>query len=374
MTIGGWIGGRLWGSVLVLCCAMGSARAEFGRAGSSQTGSSQSEKAAADALFDAARTLMKQGNYAEACPKLADSHRLDPGTGTLLNLGRCYALNGQTASAWTTYREAAARARAEGQTEREALAREEASKLEPRLTRVVINVSKEAAAPGLAVLRDGQSLPQGSWGVPLPVDPGEHTVTATAPGRVTHTAKFEAVGEGATIAVVVPPLSEEPTAAAPAGDVAPVPARAPSNQTEAVAPAPAVVLDEPAPQVSNETQRVLGYVAGALGVAGFLAGGAIMLRANSQNEEAKDICPGDQATRCPEKDIARHDNLTEAARTNFTRSYIAFGVGGALVATGAVLLFTSGSDSRSASRDRQLVVSAQGSPVGAGVQVQGSFW
>ena len=58
-----------------------------------------SDKAAAEALFDQGVRLMKQNNFAEACPKLEESDRIDPAVGTLLYLGECYERVGKTASA-----------------------------------------------------------------------------------------------------------------------------------------------------------------------------------------------------------------------------------------------------------------------------------
>ena len=134
-----------------------------------QTGA---DKAAAEALFDEGKRLREAKRYSEACPKFADSQRLDPAVGTLLNLALCYKEAGQTASAWSTYREAAAQAAAAHQADREQLARDEAAALETKLTKLVIEVSPEVArVPGVEVKRDGAVVPSGLWGVAAPVDP-----------------------------------------------------------------------------------------------------------------------------------------------------------------------------------------------------------
>src|SRR5687768_18046990 len=97
-------------------------------------------KAAAEALFDHAKRLHAAGRYAEACPKFAESQKLDAGVGTLLYLADCYEKIGQTASAWAGFREAAAAAKNAGQEEREKIARDRAAGLEPQLSRLTITV------------------------------------------------------------------------------------------------------------------------------------------------------------------------------------------------------------------------------------------
>src|SRR5437868_42497 len=60
-------------------------------------------KAAAEALYQVGKRLMQQGQYPEACPKLAASQQLDPGVGTLLLLGECQERAGNLASAWLAF-------------------------------------------------------------------------------------------------------------------------------------------------------------------------------------------------------------------------------------------------------------------------------
>src|SRR5678816_498104 len=72
------------------------------------------DPAGAQALFDQARELTRQGRFAEACPKLQESNRLDPGIGTQFHLADCYEQSGRIASAWAAFLEVASQARATG--------------------------------------------------------------------------------------------------------------------------------------------------------------------------------------------------------------------------------------------------------------------
>ena len=111
-----------------------------------------SQKVSAEALFDDALRLMKAGNFPEACPKLEDSQRLDPGIGTLLYLGECYERTGRSASAWAIFREATSAAEAAGQTKRVKMARERSERVEKQLAYLTIDVVPATRAlPGLLI-------------------------------------------------------------------------------------------------------------------------------------------------------------------------------------------------------------------------------
>jgi hypothetical protein len=142
----------------------------------------RADTAAAQALFADAKKLMAAGKYAEACPKLEESQRLAPGIGTQFNLATCYESLGKTASAWSLYLEVAGASKAANQLDREKVARQAAAALEPKLSRLTITVSK-SAPPDIEVKRDGAAVGKAQWGTAIPVDPGEHKIAATAPGK-----------------------------------------------------------------------------------------------------------------------------------------------------------------------------------------------
>lgn len=303
-------------------------------AGTTAMASAQSSgnQAAAEALFKQGRDLMASGHLAEACPKLAESQRLDPGTGTLLNLATCYERNGQVASAWVTYKEAATAAQNADQPERAQLARHKAAELEPRLPTLTIVVPAAADRPDLQIRRDGEAIGRAAWGVPIPVDPGAHSVEATAGGRKTWQGQAAVEGAGAQ-SIEVPPLAEAAPEAAATAPATPAP-------SATVAPSPLLSAPPALPPASHgSAQRTIGLVTGAVGVAGLIVGTTFGVIARSDNEDAKKVCPTDST--CEPQGVTS----TTAALHAATASTVAFVAGGVLTAAGLVLYLTAPPDS-----------------------------
>lgn len=284
----------------------------------------KSNSAAAQALFEQARALMAQGRPAEACPKLEESQRLDPGSGTSLNLARCYEQAGRLASAWNQYLEAAASARAVGNADREAEARRRADAIRPRLPSLLIALSEEARAiAGLEVRRDGELVGGPQLGVALPTDAGEHTLEAKAPGRVPWKTVVVLKGEAHIATVSVPALAAvAPSAIAP-------------PQQAALAPAPA------APHAPSETggsalgaRRTLALVAGGVGVVALGVGAGFGLKSMSHHEEAEKYCDGSLCN--DERGVAAGNDAYAAG--NVATAFTVVGVVG--VAAGVVLWVT----------------------------------
>ena len=287
---------------------------------------SASDQAAATALFKQGRDLMAAGKYAEACPKLAESQRLDPGAGTLLNLATCYEKNGQLASAWTTYQDAASAAQKAGEGDRVKAARAKVAALEPALPTLTITVPAAADRPDLEVRRDGALVGRAAWGAPIPVDPGPHPLDASAPGKAPWHGQAMVGGAGAKVSIEVPPLADAATPPAPApAAVAPMPATAP-----AAAAAPA---DSTTPPSSGGTQRTIALITGGVGIAGIGVGSVFGILAMSKNNSTSGHCNGSV---CDAPTIA---TLSDA-RTDATVSTVGFVAGGVLIAAGAVLYLT----------------------------------
>src|SRR5262245_38236702 len=159
------------------------------------------DKAAADAAFTRAKDLVKQGNYAEACPLFEASYRADPQIGALLNVADCHEQVGRTATAWAEFRESDELA-TKRRDPRAAYARERAEALVGKLAKLRVTVP---AIAGLVLRRDGIDLTL-FVGHELPVDPGDHVITASAPHRVEWKTTVTIAAEPTTTQLEVPAL------------------------------------------------------------------------------------------------------------------------------------------------------------------------
>lgn len=288
-------------------------------------------RAAAAALFEDGRRLMGEGKFAEACPKLEESQRMDPGMGTLYNLANCYEQTNRTASAWVGYRDVASAASNAGQADREKLARGKAAALEPRLMRLKITVQPDIATSGAEVKRDGAVVSPALWGTPVPLDPGKHKVSASAPGKEPWEVTVVLDQPGAVVAVEVPPLLPK-KAGAPV--VGPVP---PPHTGPETPPGPPPVEPPPPDAVSPRPwQRPLGIAATAVGAVGLGVGVAFGFLAKSKFNESTAGTPPD----CDANNKCNDHGLTIRSDA-LQKGNIGTGVfiGGAVLAAGGIILW-----------------------------------
>jgi serine/threonine-protein kinase len=315
---------------------------------------SPSDVAAAQGLYDEARKLMKAGQYAAACPKLEESQRLDRSTSTEFHLADCYEHTSRPASAWALFLQVASESKSAGRGDAERLARQRANDLAPKVSRLTVTVPSGSQVDGLQVKRDAEVVGQAQWGSAVPVDPGKHTIAATASGRIDWSTTVE-VGEAKPAIVEVPALvlaPLPPVAVAPPSD-ATSPASASPTQSEAGNDAAR----------SGSRRRTIGLVVVGAGIVALGVGTYFGLQALSKNSDSHRNCSGNDCR------LAGFNERNDARSTGDLSTALVL-AGAAAVAGGAVLWLTA---------PRHVASAAAGAPfvrVGlapAGVFVQGAF-
>jgi hypothetical protein len=286
---------------------------------------SAEDKAAAEASFQAGKRLMEAHAYPEACPKFVESLRRDPGIGTMLGLADCFEHNGQSASAWAEFLEAASAAARKGDR-REELARQNAHRLETTLAKVLIRVPTEADVDGLVVKRDGVEVGRAEWGIAVPVDPGIHAVQALATGWKDWQTTIQVQPAPGVQTITVPRLEPIPKA-----EVTPPP---PVESMPTVPSSSGPASDPTAGR--RRTQRVVAAAVAGVGVVGIGIGAGFGLAAKSKLDQSNSGGKCDATDHCTRDGLA----LRQQAESAATVSTILFAVGAAAVAGGAVLWFT----------------------------------
>ena len=304
--------------------------------------------ARAQSLFDEAIVLIKAGKYAEACPKLEESDKLDPGMGTEYRLAECYESAGKIASAWTVFRAVADMAQREGKGERAAVAIRRAADLAPRLPMLLVMVPESSRVPGLSVRIDGNPIPPSDWARKIPVDPGKHLMAARAPKRIGWVNSISPV-EGKLTTVIVPALGD--------GTLPPLP------------PPPPLVKAPPPVEPGLSTPRIAALAAGGVGVVGLVVGAVFGVRAGSQWSSAQALCADPvKGETCSRAGI----QLGKDAGGSATLSTVGFVVGGAALLTGTILWFRF-APPRPLAMASSLALAPSFGPGGVGARLEGSF-
>ncbi|MBX3260418.1 MAG: hypothetical protein KF782_12060 [Labilithrix sp.] len=265
----------------------------------------------AEKLFHSGEEKFDGGDYAGACDDFSESLKLGPKLGTLLNLALCHETIGKPVTAWHEFSHAAAWAAQNGQRDRHEFAAEHVRALEPKLPRVVLQLPADRAISGLDL--DGEPVPEPRWYLPLYLDPGEHRLGVTAPGKQRATVAFRVTASPSDQVVYVPPLADERVATSP-------------------------------PAARDGTRRALGLAGLGVGAAGVVTGAVF----------------GALAIAADERDPAVRDRATAATA--------AFVAGAAFAAVGGWLLWTS---PRSGAPEAALVAAPQRD--GAAVRLFASF-
>jgi hypothetical protein len=265
-------------------------------------------RALGDEQFRLGREAMTQGDYPKALRLFRRSQELDPGNGKVLNEAICEEKLGLFASAQKHLLEV--QQQLPPGDPRAAMVKGHLDAVTPQVPHLRIQRAPGAASETTVTL-DGEPVAASSLGVDVPVDPGQHVVTATAPGATEK--RYEV-----TLA-----SSDQRT-------------------LEVAAQVTGAALPNPEPRGAAWT---LGVVALAAGGASLIAGIGTGVAAITKHASTVPQCPRGP-TMCPpgeQPDIDTYNRLGAASTATFI-------LGGALAATGVILVVTSRRGDKPATR------------------------
>jgi hypothetical protein len=312
----------------------------------------------AETLFREGRVLLDAKKYDEACPKLAESQKLEPGAGTLLALALCHEGQGKPATASAELKTASELGRKNGRMDLATAAEKRAAALAASVPHLVIHLP-EIEAISYRVRCDGESIAASDLGAPVAMDPGEHRVEISADGKTSKSYVVRISGPGTT-EIVVDKLEDVP---------APAAAAKPQHRYEPRALAPA---QGPATEENRGgTQRTVGLILVGAGVVGLGAGAWFGGKALSESGEANRTCPTSDS--CDDHGTGAN----ERSKDSFKVAAISLAAGTGALAAGAIVYFLAPSastprgDAKPPRRSAHVVPSA--GPNGVSLGFVGTF-
>ncbi len=279
--------------------------------GAPRIAAAQSNTALAESLFKEGKTLLAAKDYAAACPKFAESAKLDPASGTYYALGLCYEGSKKYASAWSAFLDAATAAHRDHNDDRERNATKKAGDVEKLVPRVAFKVAPATSAlKGVELSVDGQTLPAASWNS-APIDGGSHQIVVKATGKKDWESSFTVSPAPAKNEVSVPELADAPAPPPPPGGGGGGPVE---------------------PATSGAGMRIAGFSLIGVGVVSVGVGAIFGAMALSASSDVKKVCSVQSCT-----DPAAVDK-NETAKTFADVSTVTIIVGAAVAVTGVVLV------------------------------------
>lgn len=261
----------------------------------------QHEISAAKAAFSAGLALEAAGDYAQALTRFREVIAVKVTPQALFHIGRCLERLGKWTEAVGNYRLAIEKAEETRATEAGREADAARSALEPKVPKIVIRRGRGAAAASISI--DGVALGATAIDVEMPVDPGPHTLIATAPGQKATTVQVT-VAEAETKNVTLDldgPRSE------PGQPVSPT-----------------------TPGAWNWKRT--GYAVGAVGLASLAAGGVFLALRQSTISKLDDQCVGNH---CPSSLEGTWDDGKKY--TLLANTFLGIGAVGVMAGAGLVL-------------------------------------
>ncbi|HSC88505.1 MAG TPA: hypothetical protein VLC09_14580 [Polyangiaceae bacterium] len=282
---------------------------------------SAENKAAARELATEGIKLAQAGNCKEALPKLEKAETLYHAVTILTWVGECQIKEGQLVAGTENLNKVSREELPANAPQAFSDAKKRANTLlaeaTPRIGRLTLNITP-ADAPELQVTIDGRPYSAVLLGSARPTDPGSHEIVATAPGY--KEARGTVVLQEAGREELKLTLEVDPNAK-------PVVATETPNNTTA----------QPQDQGSSgNTQRTLGWVGIGVGAAAIIGGGITGGMAIGAKGQLDTLCNNQNCS--SDAGIAKLNEANALALT----STILFSAGGALAATGVILLLTGG--------------------------------
>jgi hypothetical protein len=310
------------------------------------------QRAGARTLATEGAQAFNEGRFKDAVDLFGKAESLVHAPPHLLFTARAHAKLGQFVKAREAYlkivKEQLAPNAPQAFRDAQAAAEEERKQVEPHIGRLTIKVEGAEGAKDLVVAVDGQPIPLVLLGVPQPMDPGDHTITATATGfkGAPVTASLKDAGQAAvSLKMEVDSSVPPPVVASTSTATGPSPTSPPTN---------APPSDRGAG--GNSAMRIGSYVGFGVGAVGIALGTVFVMKSSSKRKAADDAtsdlekvgstiggrcsvaggtCRGDipQAQKVGE--------LDDQARSAKTVGIVGYVVGGLGVATGVTLFVLS---------------------------------